>query len=86
VDVWDAERCELRNFVSENIGNGVGGHFNSGSTAGGPVTRYSLGFVPAGRAGDSGFHTVKINAHTQAHGKLTARTRTGYFGNPSNKP
>jgi len=48
--------------------------------------RYTLGFVPAGRAGDSGFHSIKVNAHTQAQGILSARTREGYFGAPSTKP
>ncbi len=41
--------------------------------------QYTLGYYPTDTANDGTFRTVKVDVAAAGHGKVTARTRTGYY-------
>lgn len=45
--------------------------------------QYTLGYYPTNTAKDGSFRTVKVDVDAKGHGKVTVRTRTGYFAKES---
>lgn len=41
--------------------------------------QYTIGYYPSNSAMDGTFRTVKVDVAAAGHGKITARTRTGYY-------
>jgi Ca-activated chloride channel homolog len=41
--------------------------------------QYTVGYYPSNTATDGTFRTVKVDVTASGHGKITARTRTGYY-------
>lgn len=41
--------------------------------------QYTIGYYPSNAAMDGTFRTVKVDVAAAGHGKITARTRTGYY-------
>lgn len=42
-------------------------------------TQYAIGYKPTNPRGTGGFRTVRIEAKAKGHGKLTVRTKSGYY-------
>jgi Ca-activated chloride channel family protein len=42
-------------------------------------SQYLLGYVPAGGSQQAGYRTIHVAAHAAGKGKLSVRTRSGYF-------
>jgi VWFA-related protein len=45
-------------------------------------TQYTIGYHSKKPTSEPGFRHVQVNAQAAGHGKLTVRTRTGYFPQP----
>lgn len=45
--------------------------------------QYVIGYHPTRPIGDGGYRTIRVVARAKGYGKLTVRTRAGYFANPS---
>ncbi len=41
--------------------------------------QYTIGYKPTTPKGEGGFRTVKVEAKAKGHGKLTVRTKSGYY-------
>jgi Ca-activated chloride channel homolog len=46
-------------------------------------SQYLIGYVPSPPAQQAGYRTIRVTAHATAKGKLSVRTRTGYFSTGS---
>jgi Ca-activated chloride channel family protein len=44
--------------------------------------QYTIGYKPTNPRGTGGFRTVRIEAKAKGHGKLTVRTKSGYYAGP----
>jgi Ca-activated chloride channel homolog len=42
-------------------------------------TQYTIGYKPTTPKGAGGFRTVKVEAKSKGHGKMTVRTKSGYY-------
>jgi Ca-activated chloride channel homolog len=42
-------------------------------------SQYLIGYVPSPAAQQAGYRTIRVTAHAAARGKLSVRTRAGYF-------
>jgi len=41
--------------------------------------QYTIGYKPTNPRGTGGFRTVRVEARSKGHGKMTVRTRSGYY-------
>ena len=41
--------------------------------------QYSIGYKPTNPRGAGGFRLVKVEAKAKGHGKMTVRTKSGYY-------
>jgi VWFA-related protein len=48
--------------------------------------QYTLAYVPIISSQDGGYRIVDVRASAPAHGRLSVRTRTGYFLPPASSP
>jgi VWFA-related protein len=46
-------------------------------------SQYLIGYVPSPAAQQAGYRTIRVTAHAAARGKLSVRTRAGYFATGS---
>jgi VWFA-related protein len=44
--------------------------------------QYTIGYRPTNPKGTGGFRTIRVDAKAKGHGKLTVRTKTGYYAGP----
>jgi Ca-activated chloride channel family protein len=44
--------------------------------------QYTIGYKPATPKNQGGYRQVKVDAHSNSYGKLTVRTRSGYYAGP----
>jgi Ca-activated chloride channel homolog len=44
--------------------------------------QYTIGYKPTNPKGTGGFRTIRVDAKAKGHGKLTVRTKTGYYAGP----
>jgi Ca-activated chloride channel homolog len=42
-------------------------------------TQYTIGYKPTNPKSTGGYRTIKVEAHAKGHGKLSVRTRSGYY-------
>lgn len=42
-------------------------------------TQYTIGYKPSNPKSQGGYRQVKVEAHSHGHGKLSVRTRSGYY-------
>jgi len=46
--------------------------------------QYTIGYKPTNPRGTGGFRTVRVEAKAKGHGKMTVRTKSGYYaGSPA---
>jgi Ca-activated chloride channel homolog len=45
-------------------------------------SQYTLGYKPATPKNQGGYRQVKVDAHSHSYGKLTVRTKSGYYAGP----
>jgi Ca-activated chloride channel homolog len=45
-------------------------------------TQYTIGYKPATPKNQGGYRQVKVDAHSHSYGKLTVRTKSGYYAGP----
>ena len=45
-------------------------------------TQYTIGYKPTTPKSQGGYRQVKVDARSHSHGKLSVRTRTGYYAGP----
>jgi len=45
-------------------------------------TQYTIGYKPATPKNQGGYRQVKVEAHSHGYGKLTVRTKSGYYAGP----
>jgi Ca-activated chloride channel family protein len=45
-------------------------------------TQYTIGYKPATPKNQGGYRQVKVDAHSRSYGKLTVRTKSGYYAGP----
>ena len=50
--------------------------------AGGIRSQYTIGYKPATPKTQGGYRQVKVEAHSHGYGKLTVRTKSGYYAGP----
>jgi hypothetical protein len=41
--------------------------------------QYSIGYKPTKPRSEGGFRTVHVDAKSKGHGKMTVRTKSGYY-------
>lgn len=44
--------------------------------------QYTIGYVPSDTVRDGSYRTIRVSVQAKGHGRLVARTRTGYFASP----
>lgn len=44
--------------------------------------QYTIGYKPTNPRGTGGFRTVRVEAKAKGHGKMTVRTKSGYYAGP----
>jgi len=45
-------------------------------------SQYTIGYKPATPRNQGGYRQVKVDAHSHSYGKLTVRTKSGYYAGP----
>jgi Ca-activated chloride channel family protein len=45
-------------------------------------SQYTIGYKPATPKNQGGYRQVKVDAHSRSYGKLTVRTKSGYYAGP----
>jgi Ca-activated chloride channel family protein len=46
-------------------------------------SQYTIGYKPSTPRSEGGYRTIRVEAHAHGYGKLTVRTRSGYYAGPA---